>query len=388
MLQKNAKSIVIIYNTSWAWQYRGRSRRDRSKIIHFGDRTRTGIFKYYFRMNGTAPFRSHLMQQFAAMARTQSRPPIALLSMGSNTRDYGIASTNNNEIEFRIGASGPRASCHRSSSISQSRCCTYDASRNNRFSSKQSCGEQDEPTETPTSTPTKPVEDFQNTVKGRRTISNFLSSPSTIDLEQTMNTSDFLRAAIKRGVQCARAGPNHKLTEPTTFYQIISPSASSEKLLNIVHDVTLQRLQKQKLSGEEACRTEAMRKREKWANIPAFVVATVSGMEDQAPPTRRNNDEIHSFSEMAYIPPSSTRQLEDYAATCASIQNLLLSLHSEGLGSKWATGPVIRTLAFRELIGCKPNEMVVGLIFIGWPKRVPRVPRRRRELDGNVLREL
>lgn len=179
------------------------------------------------------------------------------------------------------------------------------------------------------------------------------------------------------------------MTEPTTFYSVISPSASSEKLLDIVYDVTLQRLLKQKLSGEEACRSEATRKRQKWTNIPAFLVATVGGMEDQVPPHIINSTDSHGkFTELPLIPPSDTKQLEDYAASCASIQNLLLSLHSEGLGSKWATGPVIRTLAFRELVKCDPDEMVVGLIFIGWPKRETRMPRRRRELEGDVLREM
>jgi nitroreductase len=176
------------------------------------------------------------------------------------------------------------------------------------------------------------------------------------------------------------------MTEPTTFYRILSPSAASERLLDIVYEVTLQRLLKQKLSGEEACRSEALRKKEKWANIPAFLVVTVGGMNDQTPSLPE--DDTDYFSELPYVPPSDTRQLEDYASTCASIQNLLLSLHSEGLVSKWATGPVIRTPAFRELIGCKPSDMVVGLIFVGWSKREPRMPRRRRNLDGDVMRDV
>ncbi len=80
-------------------------------------------------------------------------------------------------------------------------------------------------------------------------------------------------------------------------------------------------------------------------------------------------------------------QLEDYASTCASIQNLLLSLHSEGYGCKWATGPVIRTRSFRDLLRCRSDEMVVGLIMVGWPRRLPSL-RRRREVEGDVLRDV
>jgi len=83
--------------------------------------------------------------------------------------------------------------------------------------------------------------------------------------------------------------------------------------------------------------------------------------------------------------PHTIQQLEDYASSCASIQNLLLSLHSEG---EWATKTIIRTHALRNLIGCKKDDMVVGLIMVGWTKRVPRMPRRRRELEGDVLKDV
>ena len=126
-----------------------------------------------------------------------------------------------------------------------------------------------------------------------------------------------------------------------------------------------------------------MRKREKWSNIPAFVVATVSAMEDQA--SRASEED--SYKDLPYVPPTTIRQLEDYASACASVQNLLLSLHADGLGSKWATGPVIRTRAFRDLIGCEQKDMVVGLIMVGWPKRLPKM-RRRRELEGDVMRDI
>jgi nitroreductase len=164
---------------------------------------------------------------------------------------------------------------------------------------------------------------------------------------------------------------------------MLSPSATTERLLDTAYETTLHRLLDNKLSGEEACRSEAMRKKEKWSKIPAFVVATVCGMEDQ---TFEAASDGGIYTELPYVPPATIRQLEDYASACASIQNLLLSLHSEGLGSKWATGPVIRTRAFRDLVGCTEDDMVVGLIMVGWPKRLPRM-RRKREID-DVLRDV
>lgn len=54
-----------------------------------------------------------------------------------------------------------------------------------------------------------------------------------------------------------------------------------------------------------------------------------------------------------------------YAAASAAVQNVLLSLHAEGIGSKWATGPVIRTPAFRQLIQALPTDRIAALIMLG-----------------------
>ena len=325
-------------------------------------------------MNGIAPFRSHLMQQFASMARSQSRPPLALFSNGGNPLDEGQS-----------------ASTRRASHRISFRSSVNDTGHIVRFSSylqSNSNTDEDKAIETLTSTSSQ-HEKLQNLIKTRRTVSNYLSTPSSVDSEEmSLDAPEFLRGAIKRGIECAVSAPNHKMTEPTTFHQVLSSSIASEHLLDIVYEVTLQKLYKQKLSGYEACKSEATRKREKWANIPAFLIATVGGMEDQTQSSSisKNNEEY--YSELPLVAPRNTKQLEDYAASCASVQNLLLSLHAEGLGSKWATGPIIRTLAFRDFISCQPDVMIVGLIFIGWPKRVPKMPRRRRQIDADVLREL
>mmetsp|Transcript_19481 Transcript_19481/g.41086 ORF Transcript_19481/g.41086 Transcript_19481/m.41086 type:complete len:360 (+) Transcript_19481:120-1199(+) len=355
-------------------------------------------------MNST-PFRSHLMQQFAANARTQSRPPLALFSFvgGKGEREEPAATAGFRRLSNSANdsnstrqrnhrrrplplassiSSGTGVSTAGGLSITQTRPSSSE-------SGAKSSGEDDGSSSNSSSdivqhhlSPT--AQTFQHWIASRRTISNFISnSPS-----QQLSDRQFLHDAIARGVECAIAAPNHKITEPTTFHRIVSPSAASERLLDIAYAATLQRLLDNRLSGEGACRSEAQRKRDKWAKIPAFVVATVSGMDEQTPSTGATTcNDTDSYKELPYVPPTTVRQLEDYASACASIQNLLLSLHAEGLGSKWATGPVIRTRAFRELVRCREDDMVVGLIMVGWPKRLPRM-RRRRELDGDVLRDV
>lgn len=81
-----------------------------------------------------------------------------------------------------------------------------------------------------------------------------------------------------------------------------------------------------------------------------------------------------------------------YASACASIQNLLLSLHSEGLACKWST-PMSLThcQAFRALINCASDDLVAGVIMIGLSasSNESTMKRHRRRLFfGDTLRDL
>jgi hypothetical protein len=76
----------------------------------------------------------------------------------------------------------------------------------------------------------------------------------------------------------------------------------------------------------------------------------------------------------------------------------MLSLHAEGVATKWATGPVIHTIAFRQLVQAEPKDRVAGLVMIGgWnsaelsekEETMAKVRRhRRRKLYGDVLTDL
>ena len=48
---------------------------------------------------------------------------------------------------------------------------------------------------------------------------------------------------------------------------------------------------------------------------------------------------------------------EDYAACCCAVQNLCLSLHSEGIGTKWTSGPVNFDGRFAGAAGLGPDEV-------------------------------
>lgn len=67
---------------------------------------------------------------------------------------------------------------------------------------------------------------------------------------------------------------------------------------------------------------------------------------------------------------------ENYAATACAIQNLMLSLHADGMGTKWGTGGVVRAAATMELLGLDPQLCrLVGLVWVGHPAEVPAIHR-------------
>ena len=217
---------------------------------------------------------------------------------------------------------------------------------------------------------------LQSLILSRRTISNF-----KVDEDTNLGR---LRSSIERAVRCGQNAPNHKRTEPFSFRLLMSEE-SRNHLADICREVNVQKMRVNQKGSEASIQAEADRKRDRWSKIPAYLVALVKG----APLDRSSLDGQDKFyPPLPYQYPLSIRQMEDYGSVCAATQNVLLSLHSDGFGTKWATGPVIESLAFRELVKCGDDELAVALIMIGEPKRIPRPPRRRRTIEGDLLMEL
>jgi nitroreductase len=274
---------------------------------------------------------------------------------------------------------------------------------------------------------------FQNLILTRRTRSHFAPvCPASEDdgISTESSTRRFWTDALDRAVLCGYAAPNHRRTEPFTFRRLVAPSSKTRDLADIAYQVQLRKLQLQRRRKEQQedqsdCRSEeasgsattqaeaddarsAQRKHDKWNQIPAFLVATVKAPsmvqgEGEDGPSEPSNS--WRYEPIEYTPPATIRELEDYASCCAAVQNVLLSLHSEGLASKWATGDVIRTPAFRDLMEIPDDDRVVALIQVGhpYPAAAGGMPvassseaqshpqplrRHRRPLKGDVLVDL
>ncbi len=64
---------------------------------------------------------------------------------------------------------------------------------------------------------------------------------------------------------------------------------------------------------------------------------------------------------------NQVQKLEDYAACACAIQNMALSLVSDGVGCKWSTGKITKDLGTYQIAEINPNnEEIIGFIWIGY----------------------
>merc|ERR1712194_787737 len=106
-------------------------------------------------------------------------------------------------------------------------------------------------------------------------------------------------------------------------------------------------------------------KRERWLTMPGWLVITC----------RKSKESEGNMEDPGGI------DREDYAAVCCAVQNLCLSLHNAGIGTKWTTGAVNFHEKFAEIVGVDDDEYVVVTIWFGTPQNVPAVPIKKKNLN-------
>jgi nitroreductase len=413
-------------------------------------------------MNTSNAFRSHLMQQFAAAARAQSRPPLAMIgwlredephtqSNDGMSRSRGTPTTpttaavppspvlSSSSIDLSsIGTSILHHSPSRDASSSryaEKRLSLLSSSSSRkgppdlrRLFSSYTVSDQQSDHRNPTSGTAGRSDDpipaggagqvtvdnhnhnhgtavddltvgFQNILQTRRTSSHFAprllsSSTAASDAQEQAQAQEheYWMGALERAVVCGRHAPNHKRTEPFTFKRMVGPSENTERLADIAYHVSL-REQQQDIprtgASPEQIEEKALKRRDKWSRIPAYLVTVLTSETIVADPNVVDSLD-DAYEQLPYSAPATERELEDYAAASSAVQNVLLSLHAEQIASKWVTGPVIRTPAFRELVQASPHDRIVSLIMIGHADESKRLypHRRRRALHGDVLVDL
>ena len=140
---------------------------------------------------------------------------------------------------------------------------------------------------------------------------------------------------IRALIEAAVWAPNHRLTEPWRF--IVLRGAARERLGRAWAEVAAK---KTRLHGEER---EAFLRREaaKPARAPALIVVA----------TRTDDDPIVAA--------------EDFAATAAGVQNLLLAAQGLGLGAMWRTGELAYAPEIKAHLEFEPSDRIVAIVYVG-----------------------
>ncbi len=149
-------------------------------------------------------------------------------------------------------------------------------------------------------------------------------------------------------IELARWAPNHHLTQPWHFY--FPSSTMIEQIIEL----------NAKLVEQKKGTSAAESKRQRWSQIPGWLVVTCN----------ISTDELQAQ--------------EDYAACCCNIYAMSLILWQQGIGTKWTTGNVIRNDDFYNICWLdKHSQKIVGLIWYGYPAQIPE-PQPRRSIDEIV----
>ncbi len=155
---------------------------------------------------------------------------------------------------------------------------------------------------------------------------------------------DSLVAAL---LDAAVWAPNHHLTEPWHF-SIVS-GADREAFARVVRTEMLAHA-----SGIDAAivQAKALKERQKLLSAPVIVaIYSDAGPDDRA--TREN-----------------------FAASAAAAQNVLLLAHSTGLAGIWRTSAIYELPGVRSALRARPGAIFVGALCLGYPMQ--RNVRRRR----------
>ncbi|KAG7351620.1 nitroreductase family protein [Nitzschia inconspicua] len=191
------------------------------------------------------------------------------------------------------------------------------------------------------------AEAFQSLLIGRRTIEEFDRTPVGNDV-------------LRRAVQCALAAPNRSCSEPWRFIQVGPQTIARFAELNRYMQQSSKKTTMETEQGTSSILD--------WTTVPGWCVVTTK-----------------------ITPDNFETEQEDFKSVCCAIQNFMLSMWSEGIGTKWTSGPVQKTQAFADICQVDTStERVVGCIWYGYAAGGAKYadPRRRKKTVTDVLSQL
>jgi nitroreductase len=185
--------------------------------------------------------------------------------------------------------------------------------------------------------------DLQKLIRARRTVQDY-------------RQGSLPEGALTRALEAATSAPNHRMTEPWRFVQV-GPQGR-QALFEISADLK---------SAPGAPLAGAARDRRAAQMLVPTELLVLCQAKAEDPDVAK----------------------EDYAAVACAAYAAMLSLWSEGIGSKWSTGDVTTDERTYACLGVDPAQQeIVGFLWVGLDARAeaPK-PRRRKALD-QILRSI
>lgn len=166
-------------------------------------------------------------------------------------------------------------------------------------------------------------------IKERRSIKKFKSD--------ALSTDEIIEL-----LEVAKWAPNHKLTEPWRFLLFAEEGK----------ETFIQAYTKSQMGADQSVPEKVQKKAAYFRQIP-----------------------IHLVVVMPEHPRQKTWD-EDYGAVSAMIQNFQLAAWARGIGMIWRTNDWIYDPVFREAIGVKDGEKIIGTLMIGYADFIPEAKER------------
>ena len=156
-------------------------------------------------------------------------------------------------------------------------------------------------------------------------------------------------ALLERALAAGLWAQNHKLTEPWRF-TLLGPETHRRLAERFAQG------QAASVGEADAAQREQVRREAAAKILSKPCVVAASQRLDGSPAQRR----------------------EDYGAIACAIQNIQLAAWADGLGMQWSSGKIIGLPETYEMLAIDAaREEIVGLLFFGFPARVPAAQARK-----------
>ncbi|HLH76397.1 MAG TPA: nitroreductase [Candidatus Binataceae bacterium] len=141
------------------------------------------------------------------------------------------------------------------------------------------------------------------------------------------------REVVEELIELATCAPNHRLTEPWRF--------------TIVEGDGLEHLGR-------------------------FWGARTAAKAEPAQRDKIIDNEVRKLKRAPLVIVVSTRTAddpemaeEDFAATAAAVENILVAAHARGLAAMWRTGKMVHDPEVKRYLGLDPSDRIVASIYLG-----------------------